>query len=195
MLKYTPLKISDETAISSRRALFLDRDGVINTDVEYVHRIEDFEFIDGIFELCRRAVENNYHVIIITNQSGIARGYYSEADLEKLTQWMFEEFRQRGVDISCLYACPHLSSAKVDSYRKECHARKPEPGMLLRAQKDFSLELPECAFIGDNLSDMKAGINAGVGKLFLLDGSYEPDKTSDFQLISTLAEASEKLFG
>jgi D-glycero-D-manno-heptose 1,7-bisphosphate phosphatase len=167
MLKYSPKSAAKSP--SSKKALFLDRDGVINLDVNYTHKIEDFNFIDGIFSLCQTAIEHDYRIIIVTNQSGIARGYYSEADFAKLTKWMFREFAKRNIEISKLYACPHLVDATLECYRQDCQARKPNPGMLLQAQKDFNLDLSECIFIGDKISDMEAGLAAKITHLILLD--------------------------
>jgi D-glycero-D-manno-heptose 1,7-bisphosphate phosphatase len=170
MLIYTPDSYS-ESSFSSKRALFLDRDGVINKEINYLYKIEDFEFIDGIFDLCRTAVEHNYRVIVVTNQSGIARDYYSEADLEKLTKWMMREFAEHGIEISRVYACPHLPDADLEPYRCDCPARKPNPGMLLQAKEDFDLDLSKCIFIGDKKIDMEAGMRAGIGSLILFDAS------------------------
>ena len=93
------------------RALFLDRDGVINVDKKYVHRIEDFEFLDGIFELCRRAKERDFRIVVITNQAGIARGYYTVRDYEILTAWMLEEFARKKIHIDRVYYCPYHPTA------------------------------------------------------------------------------------
>lgn len=142
-----------------KKALFLDRDGVINIDKKYVHKCSDFEFCDGIFELCLFFLQKGYEIFVITNQSGIARGYYTQKDFEILSAFMCEEFTKRGVKISHIYHCPHLEG---------CKCRKPQPGMILKAQKDFDLNLKESFFIGDNLSDMQAGLVAGVGRLFLI---------------------------
>ena len=195
MLIYTP-DLCSKSSSHPKRALFLDRDGVINKEINYLHKIEDFEFIEGIFELCRKALEHDYRIIVITNQAGIARGYYSETDLEKLTKWMMREFAGHGIEISRVYACPHLIDAKIESYRCDCPARKPNPGMLLQAKEDFDLNLAESIFIGDKVSDMTAGIRAGVNRLFLLDESVgvSTDLTDKIELISTLKQAQEKLF-
>lgn len=195
MLIYTPDSPS-ESLSSSKRALFLDRDGVINIDINYTHKIEGFDFIDGIFALCRAAIKHNYRIIVVTNQSGIARAYYSEADFAKLTSWMMREFAKRDIEISSVYACPHLINADLERYRRDCHARKPNPGMLLQAQKDFNLDMSECIFIGDKTSDMEAGISAGIGNLIFFNASASLHKDLDYKLsvVSSLAQAREKLF-
>jgi D-glycero-D-manno-heptose 1,7-bisphosphate phosphatase len=195
MLIYTP-DSSSESSSSSKRALFLDRDGVINTEINYLYKIEDFEFVDGIFDLCRAAVEHDYRIIVVTNQSGIARGYYGEADLEKLTKWMMREFAGYGIEISKVYACPHLIDADLEPYRCDCPARKPNPGMLLQAKEDFNLDLSKCIFIGDKASDMEAGLRAGIGSLILFDGSGSTPENLDEKIkhVSSLNQAKEKLF-
>lgn len=195
MFTYMPDSYSENSPLS-KRALFLDRDGVINKEVNYLHKIEDFEFIDGIFDLCKSAIEHDYRIIVITNQSGIARNYYSEADLEKLIRWMLREFAGHGIEISSVYACPHLINADLEAYRCDCQARKPNPGMLLQAKKDFDLDLSQCIFIGDKESDMEAGLRAGIDNLILFseDASVPPKLDSKIKLISNLNQAKEKLF-
>ncbi len=194
MLTYTPNTYS-ENSPSGEKALFLDRDGVINKEINYLHRIEDFEFLDGIFDLCRTAFENNYRIVVVTNQSGIARNYYNEKDLEKLTKWMFAKFAGQGIEISRVYACPHLPDANLELYRCDCHARKPNPGMLLQAQKDFNLNLSKCILIGDKERDIEAGLRAGINKLILLNENAPENLDPKITLVSNLSQAREKLFG
>ena len=145
------------------KALFLDRDGVINADRGYVYRACDFEFKSGIFELCALFAQKGYEIFVVTNQSGIARGFYSERDFEILSEFMLAEFAKKGVKIAKIYHCPHLEG---------CECRKPKPGMILRARAEFGVNLSESVLIGDNLTDMQAGANAGVGTLCLV-GSDE----------------------
>jgi D-glycero-D-manno-heptose 1,7-bisphosphate phosphatase len=145
------------------KALILDRDGVVNIDKDYVYRIEDFEFIDGIFDLCRRAVDQGYLVIVITNQSGIGRGYYSEADFHRLNDWMKAQFAGAGVGISQVYFCPYHPVHGIGPYKVDSYDRKPNPGMILKAAQDFGLDLSNCILVGDKESDMKAASTAGVG--------------------------------
>ncbi len=161
------------------KALFLDRDGVINVDKGYVYKEQDFEFCEGIFALCAFFLSKEYQIFVITNQSGIARKLYSEEDFEKLSLFMLENFNKKGVKISKIYHCPHL---------QDCNCRKPKPGMLLQAQKEFNIDLKHSVFIGDNLSDMQAGKNAGVGKLCLIG----TDKSGDFYTtFANLKEAKD----
>ena len=141
-----------------KKALFLDRDGVINIDKGYVHKIEDFEFIDGIFDLCKFFQKRGFLIFIITNQAGIARGYYSENDFNILTGWMIEEFKKRDVRIEKVYYCPHHPD-----FTGKCSCRKPNPGMILTAKKEFNIDLKNSILIGDKISDIEAGKNAGIG--------------------------------
>jgi D-glycero-D-manno-heptose 1,7-bisphosphate phosphatase len=157
-------------ADKSTRALFLDRDGVINIDRGYVHRTEDFEFVPGIFELTRFVVQKlGWLVIVITNQAGIARGLYDEASYLRLTQWMCECFSARHAPIARVYHCPYDPEHGVGSYRLAHHWRKPLPGMILQAQIDFDLDLPNSTLIGDKISDIEAGAAAGIRLLMRIN--------------------------
>ncbi|HPT21477.1 MAG TPA: HAD family hydrolase, partial [Bacteroidales bacterium] len=138
-----------------KKALFLDRDGVINVEKNWVYRIEDFEFTEGIFDLCKKYSENGYLIIVITNQAGIAKGFYTESDFLKLTEWMNNQFLKKGILITKVYYCPHHPD-----FTGKCTCRKPEPGMILQATKEFSLDISECVLIGDKESDLEAGRNA-----------------------------------
>lgn len=160
------------------KALFLDRDGIINIDHGYVHKIEDFEFVDGIFELCQRAIDKGYQIFVITNQAGIARGYYDIPAFEKLTNWMVEEFAKQGVKIMKVYYCPHHPVKGVNEFVMSCQCRKPEPGMLNQAQQEFKINLANSIFIGDKLSDMQAASNAGVACKILMSSRYVNAQTS-----------------
>jgi D-glycero-D-manno-heptose 1,7-bisphosphate phosphatase len=145
-----------------RKALFLDRDGVINIDKNYVYKIEDFEFIDGIFDTCKTYQANDYLIFVITNQAGIARGFYTEDDFWKLTDWMVAQFAKNGVTITKVYFCPHHPK-----FTGKCDCRKPNPGMILKAQQEFNIDLSNSTLIGDKQSDIDAGSNAGILNLIL----------------------------
>ena len=146
-------------------ALFLDRDGVINIEKNYLYRIEDFEFIDGIFDLCRFFQKKGYKIVVVTNQSGICRGYYSKEDFAKLTTWMEREFAKEGVMIAKTYHCPHHPE-----FTGKCSCRKPEPGMFLKAKEELCLDMQNSVMVGDKLSDLEAAKRAGVGRGYLFDG-------------------------
>jgi len=139
------------------KALFIDRDGVINVDKVHVSRKEDFEFKSGIFDLCRSYLDKGYHIIVITNQAGIAKGLYSETDFLRLTSWMVKQFDKQGIKISKVYHCPHHPD-----FTGLCECRKPNPGMILQAKKDFDLDIEQCILIGDKESDLEAGRRAGI---------------------------------
>ena len=144
-------------------AVFLDRDGVINQERGYVHKIEEFHFINGVFDACREMCDAGYRLIIITNQAGIARGYYTEDEFHHLTKWMLDEFRRHGVEIDDVYYCPHHPVHGVGEYHRDCDCRKPAPGMILRAAKEHSLDLRRSVLVGDKVSDIEGGRMAGVG--------------------------------
>jgi len=149
--------------VNNRRALFLDRDGVINVDHGYVCAPERTEFIDGIFELCRAARRAGHLLVVITNQAGIGRGYYSEQQFLDYMDWMCAEFQQRGAPLDAVYHCPHHPTDAVGEYRRECDCRKPAPGMILRAARELGLDLARSTLVGDKPSDIAAGRTAGVG--------------------------------
>jgi D-glycero-D-manno-heptose 1,7-bisphosphate phosphatase len=144
-------------------ALILDRDGVINYDYGYVHTREKFDFIEGIFEVARYAYEQKHKLIIITNQSGIGRGYYNEKDFHLLTGWMCQQFLNAGAPIDRVYFSPCHPTDGVGPYAKDDYFRKPHPGMILQAQKDFSIDLTRSVLVGDKVTDIQAGDAAGVG--------------------------------
>jgi D-glycero-D-manno-heptose 1,7-bisphosphate phosphatase len=151
--------------------LFLDRDGVVNREIGYLYQPEQVEFTPGIFDLCRYAQVHGYKLIMITNQSGIARQLYSEPDFHVLMKWMTKEFLRANVRIDGYYFCPHHPDHGVGPYRKECTDRKPQPGMILKASTDHSIDLTQSVLIGDRCSDIQAGAAAGVPNLILLQGT------------------------
>ncbi len=157
-----------EPGKSGRRALLLDRDGVINRDHGYVATRERFEFTCGIFTLTRRAVDRGYAVAVITNQAGIARGYYPESQFFALSRWMTDEFRREGVDLAGVFHCPYFANGDVPAYRRDSFWRKPAPGMILEAAQRLQLDLARSIFVGDQPTDMAAAAAAGVGTRVLI---------------------------
>lgn len=135
------------------KALFLDRDGIINEDTGYVHTPDQVVFCKGIFDLCRTAQERGYLLVVVTNQAGVAKGYFTEAVVEGLHHWMDEQFSAQGVTIHKFYYCPFHSNATVDAYRKDSDCRKPRPGMLLQAAEEFAIDLSRSFMVGDKPSD------------------------------------------
>jgi D-glycero-D-manno-heptose 1,7-bisphosphate phosphatase len=161
----------------SDRALFLDRDGVINHEVGYLHRPEDVRWIEGIFPLCRAARAQGYKLVVVTNQSGIARGLYTQADFDALMVWMRAEFTAQHAPLDAVYSCPYHPVHGIGPYQREHIDRKPGPGMILRAARDLSLKLADSILIGDRCSDIAAAHAAGLRQAFLLTGT-EPDPCS-----------------
>ena len=139
------------------KVLFLDRDGVINVDHGYVYKAEDFEFIKDIFDLIRLFVDAGYLIFVLTNQSGIGRGYYTEEDLKQLTNWMKDKFRMHGIHIEAVYYCPHAPE-------ENCYCRKPKIGMIDQALQSYNINLSDSWMIGDKQSDIDLAKNANIGK-------------------------------
>lgn len=157
--------------MTGERALFLDRDGVINVDHGYVGTADRFEFMDGIFPLARAAVADGWRLTVVTNQSGIARGYYSEADFQALTRHMLAGFAAHGVQLAAVLHCPFHRGGSATAYARDSFWRKPNPGMILEAARRFGFDLARSAMIGDTAADMAAALAAGVGlRLRLVHG-------------------------
>lgn len=150
-----------------RPALFLDRDGVINHDFGYVYRKSDFRFIPGIFEVVRFANELGLSCIVVTNQAGIGRGFYTENDFLNLTDWMCDLFQEHNAQIDAVYYCPFHPIHGKGKYRRESFDRKPSPGMILKASVDLDLDLKRSTLVGDKASDMQAADRAGIEKKVL----------------------------
>ena len=159
------------------KALFLDRDGVVNIDKSYLYKKEDFVFCDGIFELLKYAQHLGYRLFIVTNQSGISRGYYSEDDFERLTSWMIEEFKKNGITIQKVYHCPHLPD-------DNCECRKPKPKMLKDAIDEFDIDPAASWMIGDKPSDMEAAKNAGVKNTILISNQNQKTSSAKYSVQS-----------
>lgn len=153
---------------ATRKAAFLDRDGVINIDHGYVYRWDDFEFVPGAIAAMRRLQQAGYALVVVTNQSGIARGMYGEADLQALNQRMLQHLLEHDVQVTGIEYCPHLPEAQVAAYRQPCDCRKPAPGMLLRAAASHGLDLKASVMFGDKPSDLEAAAAAGLGHAYLL---------------------------
>jgi D-glycero-D-manno-heptose 1,7-bisphosphate phosphatase len=173
-----------------RPGLFLDRDGVVNRETGYLYRPDQVVFTPGIFDLCRHAQALGFMIIIITNQSGIARQLYSEADFHSLMNWMKQEFLRQNIRVDGYYFCPHHPDCGVGVYRKECEDRKPQPGMILKASSDHTIDLKHSVLVGDRCSDIQAGAAANVPNLILLRGT-EPAGCAEgpaHSIVSTLHE-------
>jgi D-glycero-D-manno-heptose 1,7-bisphosphate phosphatase len=179
--------------VMSERALFLDRDGVVNEEVGYLHRAAEVRFVDGIFSLCRTAAGLGYRLIVVTNQAGIARGYYSEADFEVLMEFMRGELRAEGVELDAVYYCPFHPEHGVGRYKQEHEDRKPGTGMLRRGAKEFGIELNESVLVGDRCSDVGAANAAGLQQAFLIRGTEVAGCGGDYLKVESLAEVERWL--
>lgn len=173
------------------KGLFLDRDGVINIDHGYVHKVQDFDFVSGIFDLTREAVNKGYLIFVITNQAGIGRGFYSLSEFNLLTDWMYNQFLSEGITLSKVYYSPYHPTHGKGNYKQDHELRKPNPGMINQAMKEFHVDLSESILIGDKLTDIQAGKNAGVGTNILYLGSDRAKPASSLAdySVSTLHEA------
>jgi len=153
------------------KVIFLDRDGVINQEVGYLHKSKNFKFIDGIFEACKYFQSLGFKVIVVTNQSGIARGYYQETDFHILTKWMLVQFYNQDIDILDVFFCPHGPNST-------CKCRKPKPGMLLEARDKYGINMAKSWMIGDKETDIDAANAAGVSNTILVKSEYSIDGTT-----------------
>jgi rfaE bifunctional protein nucleotidyltransferase chain/domain len=167
-----------DNAATSRKAIFLDRDGVINLDRAYVHRWDEFEFVPGAVSALRLLKQAGYALVVVTNQSGIARGFYTEQHYQVLTQEMKKALADAGAAVDAVYHCPHHPEGIVAELSFDCDCRKPAPGMILRAAQDLSLSLPDSLMIGDKSSDIEAARAAGVGRAYRVR-SDNPQSNTD----------------
>ena len=177
----------------SGRALFLDRDGVVNEEVGYLHRIEEVRFVEGIFSLCRTAISLGYRLIVVTNQAGIARGFYTEADFHALMDFIQAELRTQGIRFDAVYHCPYHPEHGVGPYKREHEDRKPGTGMLRRGAREFDISLADSVMIGDRYSDIGAANAAGLRQAFLINGTEQSPCTGRHLAINSLAEAEQWL--
>lgn len=153
------------------KAIFFDRDGTLNVDVHYLHDPAEFAWTEGAVEAIRWANAHGFLVIVVTNQSGIARGYYGEDSVRRLHDWMNAELAQHGAHIDAFYYCPHHPEGRVPAYTRVCGCRKPAPGMLLRAITEHDIDPAASLMIGDAASDVMAAEQAGVRGVRYVGGS------------------------
>lgn len=153
-----------------RPAVFLDRDGTINVEKEYLYRIEDFEFILGAPEAIKMLKAAGYLVVVVTNQSGVARGYYSLEEVERLHVHIQCELKKHNTCVDAFYVCSHHPTEGIGEYKKDCGCRKPKPGMLRNAADDLGIDFGRSWIVGDKLSDLRAGFKVGVKSLLVTTG-------------------------
>lgn len=152
-----------------KKVIFLDRDGVINKEVGYLHKIEDFKFIDGVFDACLDFQSFSYQIIIVTNQSGIERGYYTEEDFQTVTEWMLDQFKQHNIQILDVFFCPHAPESN-------CSCRKPKPGMFNQANDKYDIDMKNSWMIGDKEADIQAANAAGISNTVLVKSGHKIDE-------------------
>jgi len=161
----------------NNKAIFLDRDGVINKEINYLYKIEDFEFINGVFDACLYFQKLGYKLIVVTNQSGIARGYYNESQFHQLTKWMLVQFKNKGINILDTFFCPH-------GPKSTCNCRKPKPGMFNQANNKYNIDMQNSWVIGDKETDIQAANSAGIKKTILVrSGHIIDEKKSNAKFI------------
>jgi D-glycero-D-manno-heptose 1,7-bisphosphate phosphatase len=177
----------------STPALFLDRDGVINEEIGYLHKAEDVRWVSGIFELCRVATDLGYKLIVVTNQAGIGRGLYTQAQFDVLTEWMRTEFAARAAPLAAVYSCPYHPTHGIGDYQREHEDRKPSPGMLRRAAREHGLDLARSIMVGDRCSDIGAANAAGLKQAFLISGTETETCDGRYLLVSSLSDVANWL--
>ena len=160
--------------MTEKKLCLLDRDGVLNIDKDYLHKPEEVEWVPGSLEAIAWLNRQGYLVVVVTNQSGVARGYFTEETVRKLHSWMASEIKKTGGEIAAFYYCPHLPGAVVKQYDVNCDCRKPRPGMILQALRDFNMKPADAFLIGDSPRDVEAAEAAGV-KGFLYTGGNLSD--------------------
>ena len=171
------------------KTIFLDRDGVVNKEIGYLDKIEDFKFINGVFEACQHYEQLGYKIVIVTNQSGISRGYYSEDDFRNITDWMITQFNKNNIQILDTFHCPHSPISK-------CDCRKPKPGMLLEAKKKYNINMLESWMIGDKETDITAAISSGINNTILVKSGHkinEADSRAKF-IIDSINQSSQLIY-
>lgn len=182
--------------MNGKPAVFLDRDGVLNEDRGYVHRWEDFSFLPGAIDALRQLQQQGYLLVVITNQSAVARGLCSEADVLALHERMCAFLREQGIELAGIYYCPHHPQGSVSDYAIVCSCRKPEPGMILRAAQEHGIDLARSLLVGDKISDLEAGRAAGIPSLYLVVPPGQEKDLSSFpeaQRVSGLSEVVERM--
>lgn len=172
-----------------KKVVFLDRDGTINVDKNYLYQIEEFEYVEGAIEGMRKLCEAGYILIVITNQSGIARGFYREQDFIRLNNWMIEDLKRKGVTITDTFYCPHLEEGRIEKYNKECDCRKPKTGLFWKAIRKYEIDLENSYAIGDKIRDLAICLESKVQGILLCENII--DNRNDFNVKKNLFEAAE----
>ena len=193
--KVLPIQEGSALTERKRRAVFLDRDGTINVEKDYLYRPEDFEFYPGVPLALKKLKESGYFLIVVTNQSGVARGYFTLAEVDALHNHLQKRLHEFGTEVDGFYICPHHPEQGSGEYRKQCDCRKGEPGLLLKGAADFRIDMAESYMIGDKLSDIEAGIRAGCQPVLVLTGygteTSQKLQSEDIPIFDNLSRAVE----
>ena len=170
----------------SKKAVFIDRDGVINKEVGYLHKIKDFKFIDGVFDACLYLQNLGYHLIIVTNQSGISRGYYSENDFHVVNNWMLEQFSHQDIKFLDVFFCPHGPEST-------CNCRKPQPGMFIQANDKHDIDMNNSWMVGDKEADIQAANAAGINNTIIVKSGHTINERNSnaTYIIDSIAQVKE----
>ncbi|MDE1223759.1 HAD family hydrolase [Vibrio aestuarianus] len=166
------------------KVAFLDRDGVINKEVNYLHKIEDFEYTGGCIAGLKKLRALGYEIIIITNQAGIARGYYSEIQYQLLTDWYRADLKEKGIDVLDIFHCPHHPDGTLANLSKDCDCRKPSPGMIEQAKSKYFIDIKKSILVGDKNSDIHAGERAGITRCFLVKTGHPTSVPAENAILS-----------
>ena len=164
-------KVGAQRSDEVNKAVFFDRDGTLNVDIAYLHRPEDFVWIEGAKEAIKYVNDKGYLAILVTNQSGVARGYYPEEDIKAVYDWMNNELAKIGAHLDALFYCPHHPQGKIPAYTQMCNCRKPDTGMIDEACETFKIDRTKSFFVGDSITDMECAKKAGVTGIFYEAGS------------------------
>jgi len=177
------------------KVIFLDRDGVINKEVNYLHQIDDFEYTNNCIKALKKIRFLGFEIIVITNQAGIAKGIFSEESYHRLTNHYIEDLSLNGIDILDVYFCPHHKDATVNKYKIDCKNRKPNPGMILDAIKKYSIDKENSYLVGDKMSDIEAGLSAGIESVLVESGHiFDENISADIKKYKDLYDFSNTLF-
>lgn len=175
------------------KVAFLDRDGVINKEVNYLYRIDDLRYVPGSLLAMKQLNKIGYKIIIVTNQAGIAKGYFSEFEYQIFTKYLLDDLKKNGIEILKVYHCPHHPDAVVDKYQCSCICRKPNPGMLEKGIRTFNVDIKRSFLVGDKDTDILAGKAAGLMKCFLVESGHDLNK-SDYEKFDVFSNLYDVVF-
>jgi rfaE bifunctional protein nucleotidyltransferase chain/domain len=191
------IRLNQAAELPLRKAAFLDRDGVINKDKAYVYKWDDFEFVPGVIEGLQRLQATGHALVVVTNQSGLARGYYTEKQYQELTAQFQSALDAFGIKLAGVYHCPHHPKGSVAALTTRCECRKPAPGLILKAAQELGLSLADSLLIGDKSSDIAAARAAGVGRAYKIRSENPEtgaDDTAADGYFSSLLDCAIQLF-